>query len=499
MISMGIRYLSSYLLSKGHSVKLVFFPFENPFDESQDHRKEKQLFEQLLNVCEKSDLIGLSLTTIQYSSCVKLTEFLQEKTGKPVIWGGIHPTLCPEDCIAHADFVCVGDGEDPLLELVEKMETGGDCTSVGGIWAKKNGEVVKNPVREIKDNLDVYPPMDYALENKWMIRKEELVPMSEEDQKAFFSQTHLALEGSKCYAYVTQASRGCPHKCAYCSNAFFLEVFKGKGRVLRRRGVNAIIDELKAVLKLYPYINAINFYDDTFFSTTDEAIVEFAQAYQKEIGLPFFVLASPLTLSEIKLTALLDAGLGHVQMGVQTGSERLNREVYRRPFPNKITMEKMKLLNKYKDRIIPQYDFIIDNPYETEEDKFENIKFLSEIPKPYKLQLFSLVFYPHTELYERAVADKIFKEELGGSKKSLAKFADKNLKSMDFYSFAVGLSPNIPGPVFKVFTVKPVFDFLNMHETAPFFRSLAKFAIKLNKRFHLTQKIIVNRTGRNPA
>ncbi len=493
---MGMRYLSSYLKSKGHAVKLIFLPYENPFAKEKDaeaeRKRQEKLFNGVLEVCRSSDLIGFSLMTLDFNASAKLAQFLKQETEKPIVWGGIHPTLCPEECVPYADVVCVGEGEEFLLELVEKMARNADYSRIEGGWVKKNGEVVQNPLREIKDNLDDFPPMDFTVEDKWVIVGDELVPLTPERQKELFSQKHLNLkDGSPCYAYITQASRGCPHKCAYCSNSLFLEKFKGKGRPLRRRSAGHVMRELKNIKALYPYVNAINFYDDTFFAAPDEEIIEFAQAFKRKVGLPFFVLASPLTMTERKLAALVDAGCGHVQMGVQSGSERLNREVYNRPIPNKLTLEKMRLLNRYKDKIVPQYDFIVDCPYETNDDKLENVRFLSQIPKPYKIQLFSLVLYPHTILYERAVKDGLYSEELGGKRKSLAKFV--YIDSFDFYSFAVSLSPNIPTPLYKMFTLKPVFTVFNNPLFDGVFKNLVKLAIWLNRKLKLTQKIIVDR------
>ena len=89
-------------------------------------------------------------------------------------------------------------------------------------------------------------------------------------------------------------------------------------------------------------------------------------------------------------------------MGIQTGSERTKR-LYRRNYSNQQVIEAARIMNAFRDRIgAPQYDIIVDNPWETHEDLVDTLMFLTELPAPYNLFLLSLTFYPGTELYEKA-------------------------------------------------------------------------------------------------
>ena len=92
-------------------------------------------------------------------------------------------------------------------------------------------------------------------------------------------------------------------------------------------------------------------------------------------------------------------------MGLQTGSERTNKEIYKRFVPNEKFIEACKIVDKYN--LPGYYDVIVDNPYENEHDLIETARVLLKIPKPYSLSIFSLCFYQGTELYERAVKDGI--------------------------------------------------------------------------------------------
>jgi len=480
---MGMRGLSSVLKSKGHNVKSIFL-------NTKTGNVNKRIRTQLLEICNDSDIICISLMTKDFKRSVGLTNFLKKHfKNKPVAWGGIHPTLCPEESIKYADIVCRGDGEEFLVELVDRLEKGNDITSTAGGWFRKGSKVIKNEVRSISQNLDEYPIPDYDHKDKWLVEDGDLIPMTHEHQKEEFKNKFLMLkDGKPSYCYVTQASRGCPHRCSYCSNAMFLEIFKGKGKVLRRKSVDYVIKEINQVRKMFPSINAVNFYDDTFFSTTDEEIVKFAKAYKKEVGIPFFCLASPLTLSESKIKALVSAGMGHIQLGIQSGSERINKEIYKRHVPNKLTLEKIRLLNKYKDKITPSYDFIVDNPYETSNDLLETIRFIYQVPKPYRVQLFSLVFYPHTGLYDMALKDGILDKKMSGYEKSLSKLANKG--TMNFYAFAILYSPFIPKLIYKFFTFKPIFVVLNSRPFNIVFEYVSRAAVYLNSKLMISKNVV---------
>jgi anaerobic magnesium-protoporphyrin IX monomethyl ester cyclase len=482
-INMGMRTLSNFLKLQGHDVQLIFLNVKT------EHVNDK-LLRKTLEVCRDSDIIGFSVMTMQYEKSVQVSEYLRKHLqGKVFVWGGIHATLCPDECIAHADIVCIGDGEEFMLDLLSAIENHQDISHIEGSWSRQGETIVQNPIRPVCEDINKFPPPDFDYHNKWIVMHDELVPVSLEMQKHEFKNDFLKFkDGKSSYCYITQISRGCPHRCTYCSNALFLNIFKGKGKILRRKSSDIFIKELKDVLEMYPFINAFDFYDDTFFAATDEEIITFAEQYKKEIGLPFFCLASPTTLNEVKLKALMGAGMGHIQMGVQSGSERVNKEIFHRFVPNSLTIQKMKLLNKYKNKLTPSYDFIVDNPYETTNDMLETVRFMYKIPKPYKVQLFSLVFYPKTELYERALREGILKDEMTGYHKSLSKQA--NMNSMNFYGFIVGYAPFIPKPIFWFFTIKPVFVVFNSKVFNKFFEFIARTGVKANQKLHFSKNVI---------
>jgi len=157
------------------------------------------------------------------------------------------------------------------------------------------------------------------------------------------------------------------------------------------------------VKKHIPFIERILFEDDLFLATSDENIAAFCNIYTDKINLPFTVAGiTPSTINEKRLVQLLDAGMCYVRMGIQTASAS-TAKLFNRNFDIKKTYETIMLFNKYKNRIkAPYFDFILDTPWESIDDKIETLTFLASMPQPYKMNLFSMTFYPGTALYEKA-------------------------------------------------------------------------------------------------
>ena len=171
-----------------------------------------------------------------------------------------------------------------------------------------------------------------------------------------------------------------------------------------------IISELVTVKNRYEFINRVCFFDDSFLAGTTREIEEFAGKYKAQVGLPLFCLSSPSNITAEKLELLVGAGLTALQVGIQTGSDRINA-IYNRTIKNADVLRAANLINSYAGRLHPLYDVIVDNPYETASDGIETVKLLMQLKKPFTIQVFSLTMFPGTELYERASKDGLIKDE----------------------------------------------------------------------------------------
>jgi radical SAM superfamily enzyme YgiQ (UPF0313 family) len=470
--SFGLRTISAHLRKNGHRTRMVFIP--DPYGDDLHYgvrRYEDAVLDQVVSLCGDADLIGMTLMTNFFDGAVQVTERIKRELATPVIWGGVHPTLRPEESLEHADIVCVGDGEEALLDLANRMASGADRFTTQNLWFRKDGAIVRNPVRKLTTDLDAYPLPDYSLEDHHVLVDGRVQPLTEELTKRFLERGTVSRYLRRT-GYQTMTGRGCPHTCTYCINDALKSIYGSEG-YLRWRSTAHVMEELLWVRKHMPYVGFIWISDDAFFARTTKALEEFCREYKEKIGLPFSCLASPLTVNEEKMKLLVEAGLIYVQMGIQTGSGKIQELFNRKTMSNEKVMQAVRVINRYKDRMFPpSYDFILDVPYETEQDVIDSLKLIARFPKPFQLQPFALVLYPGTKLHEMATRDGLVKDE---RREVYAK--SYTMREPNFLNLLMTLAKGgrFPSPLLRLLVSSPLVDVLNSRPLRPFFKVLYRF------------------------
>jgi len=448
-----IRVLSSYLRQKGFATRLLFLPDR----EIESHRLpsgnvpssdipySQKTADQVVDLCADSDLIGASLLTSDFYNTAYLTKKLKEKLNIPVIWGGKHPSAKPEEALSFADMVCIGEGEDALAELVERIKNGKDCYDTENIWFNNNGTIIKNPVRHILQDLDLIPFPDYSFDNHfvWEAETGDIIELNASLLKRYLFREPPFFN---LIPYETLWSRGCPFSCSFCFS--FKRLYKGQ-KYLRFRSVENIIGELEVMTKQLGYIGKIHLYDDNIFVLPTGEIEQFCRLYKERVGLPLSFAAHPKDINEEKLSHLVDAGMIAIDVGIQTGSKR-TQKLYKRSYPDTVVSNAVQAINRFKESLYVSYDIIIDNPYETNEDLVQTIELVSKFPKPRYFKMFSLCFFPGTELYEKAKKDGTLpdEEELKAYKKNFLSLYHRKKKYLNLV-FSL-LNRNIPSFVISI-------------------------------------------------
>ena len=413
----GVRSLSSYLRKNGHDTRIIFLPGSIGSlreEGSFVYRYSDSVIQQIIELCKDSNLIGVSFMSNYFDRAMQVTESIKRELDIPVIWGGIHPTSSPEESIKHADIVCLGEGEETLLELLQKMEKGLDFSDIKGLWFNKSHGVIKNKLREPFSDLDRLPFFDFSLRDHYILdpAADNIVPLDIERFKKILPRLPHPDNKLK-IAYRTMTDRGCPHKCSYCNISNQKEMYDEMGsKYFRARSVNNFINELVEIKERFPFIEAIQFFDDTFFARPLHEIEEFSKIYKERIGLPFYCQGSPNTITEKKMEYLVNAGMVYVEMGIQTGSERI-KHLYNRNESNEKIIKATEIISRHIPKILPpDYHIILDNPWETQEDVMDTVNLLMQVPKPYGLCISSLVFFPQTPLYIKAKKEGLIKDEV---------------------------------------------------------------------------------------
>ena len=463
----GVRALSAYLKRAGYQVRNVFVPGgvkKYKYQKGYKYDYEQHILNEIVELCKGSDLIGISFMTNYYDRALQLTEFIKGKLNIPVIWGGIHPTITPERSLDHCDMVCVGEGEEALLELLQKMESGKDIYDTRNIWFKKGGKIIQNELRPLIQDLDSLPFYDFGLEDHFIFDhlKNAIVPMSKELLKKCFP-LEPNVEGSfndsytRTISYKTMGSRGCPHHCTYCAERTIALMYSGQ-RYFRRRSVENVIAELIEVKKNLPFIESIFLFDDAFSARSTDEIIEFSKAYKEKVTLPFHIQVSPLTITKSKMEAMIDGGLAFVEMGVQSVSDR-GMDVYKRKVRKDTILEKVQLINNYIGKIYaPCYHLILDNPWENSQDNIETLNLVLQFPPPFWLKRSSLVCFPGTELYDRAKTDGIFKSDEDEEKEIYNKHLHMPHATYVNFLFYLAGFPYFPRGIVKFLAKKPMLN-----------------------------------------
>lgn len=382
--SYPIRILHSLLKQNGYDVNSIFLAQKQVDEFNPPTEGEKELLISTVKELKPS-LVGFSMCSTYFGVVKELTQRIKkELPDVTIIWGGPHPTISPETCIGFTDAVCIGEGEGALLELAKSLETGKENDSIPNLWINKGGRITKNKPRALIKDLDSVPFPAYGEKGMWFIRGGRLI---KED---------LALYNS---TFKLMSSRGCPFNCTYCCNNAFHKLYTG-GNIVRRRSVENVIQEIEQAKKRFHSIKRLEFYDDVF-ATDIGWLHEFKDEYSKRVCLPFACNFFPNTTTDEIVKTLKEAGLDICTVGVQSGSERTTVHIFKRYVPNEAVLRTASLFKKYG--IDAMYEIIIDNPFEDDEDRMKTAQLFLDIPRPFRLNAYSLIYFPKTELTEMAL------------------------------------------------------------------------------------------------
>jgi len=344
--------------------------------------KKADIYKDLLKkVSEyKPDLIAITIVQDTDELSRALLESIKD-IDVPVVAGGVFVSLSPEGVIANKniDMICVGEGEEPLTELCEKMSKGEDYSGIKNLWVKKQGRLIKNPLRPLLD-INKLPFMDYDIFGRDRLYR----PMFGK----VYTMIHVELD------------RGCPYTCTFCCAPALKKVYRRNncGQYYRRKSVDRIMTEMRHLVKKYNP-DYVNFNSETFLAKPMAELREFAKRY-KEIAVPFWCQTRPETVTKEKIKLLKEMNCNSMQFGIEVGNEEFRSRVLNRRDTNKQMLKAFKLVEKYK---IPYTaNNIIGFPDETRELIFETIEFNRKI-KPRTMNCNIMAPYKGTAIYEYCI------------------------------------------------------------------------------------------------
>jgi radical SAM superfamily enzyme YgiQ (UPF0313 family) len=200
-----------------------------------------------------------------------------------------------------------------------------------------------------------------------------------------------------------EASRGCPYACAYCTNDYVRSLYKGKGKWRREKSPERIVQEIQMFRHEYG-LDCVYWIDEVMLTNIDR-LRRFRDLYRSEIGTPFVFMERPENMTDEKVRIIREAGAQMVSIGIESGDEKIRRNLLNRKHSQETITSAFKTAKKHD--LITHAFTMIGFPGEDRDSIKKTYKLVNEV-QPETMQ--TTIFYPlrKTKLYEKVVADGLF-------------------------------------------------------------------------------------------
>lgn len=362
--SIGVASISGTLRAHGHETDLLLVSHSRHLDE------DIRAF--------GPDLIAFSALTGVHRSIEDLAQVVKQQFQVPVIVGGPHPTYSPDMLLSPGiDIICRGEGEMPMLELVDALQHDRDITAIRNLHVKtRDGRIYRNDLRPPVPLDDLAMPNRDLYYGKYPFLRD--MPM-----KRFI------------------ASLGCPYPCTFCHEPVIRDLYRKTTHsdYLRRKSVRRIVDEIKEVAARYP-LDHVHFSDDLFFVRNSYRwLEEFAEVYGNEVGIPFNCNLRYDSINEHAANLLVKAHCYGVAVGLESGNPGIREVVIRKRSKNEHIEEGARLLRERRIRVLTTN--MIGLPGETLDNAFETVALNMQLKSNY-VRANTFLLFPGLPLVEYA-------------------------------------------------------------------------------------------------
>jgi radical SAM superfamily enzyme YgiQ (UPF0313 family) len=364
---LGILAVATPLIRAGYEVRII--------DSTITPRFKTRVLEEL------RDALCLAVSLVTGPMIRETVEIAREAKrlypGLPIVLGGWHPSLLPDQTLAaeYVDMVVIGQGEDAFLELLQAIEAGEQPKGIAGVGYKEGGRLRFNPRRPLR-------------------------PIAELPPKAYHLADFDAYErvcGRRWAMYTS--SLACPYSCAYCTNEGVY------GRKWNALPAGQASGEMCDLVSRYG-LQLLWVVDDNFLVDRDRALAIAEGICRRGTRFEWSIQASTnlvirLSVDEWKL--LRRAGLTQVSQGADTGSPKIMRLM------NK-TFQKLETIYEAAERLTeagvrPSFNMIFGFPGEGRAERRESIRLIMNICRRYPgAEFWTNIFtpYPGSPVMERA-------------------------------------------------------------------------------------------------
>jgi len=366
-------YLGSVLEQAGYRVEIL--------DERITETFEQDVADSIQR--ERPILVGISsITGAQIRGGLQAARAVRQADPTlPVVWGGVHPTLCPDSTLRDdfCDVVVKGEGEITLVKLADCLREKNDLSTVPGIGYKEKGEIKFTQSVPLIEDLDVIPKPNYDLL----------------EMEHYF--TRAPSTGEAQLQLVT--SRGCPFDCEFCYNLKFNE------RRFRYHSAGRVVSDIVDLVDRFQ-IRSLFVEDDYFFGHPGRVEEICDLLIEKDLKL---LIQVPCRIDYLykrspeMIDKLYRAGFKELWIGVESGSEERLKEILKRT-----TLDQVREVNQLLSGsdVYVKYGFMAGFPKEERKETLETVDFMFELLGSNKGAGVAPVAiytpYPGTTLYDKA-------------------------------------------------------------------------------------------------
>jgi anaerobic magnesium-protoporphyrin IX monomethyl ester cyclase len=400
----AVHVLSAVLKQEGHQTYLLHINNDNGIK-----------YDRTTIICMSRgfDLFAVTSTSFNYKYANEIAGWLKEEYPNILsVLGGSHATTQPEDFnSSNFDIFCVGEGEEPMKDLVYALQVGRDWSRIPNFITRQR----INPVRGFLKDLDKLPFWDFDI-----------------------TDTEKILELKNGWMSIS-FSRGCPYECTFCHNHLLKQIEIGRNDkmsdYIRRRNPAIVVEELRMLAERYK----IKFFntDDDLLTTNKEWLREYMELYREKIyepfGIKYIVNARASSLDEEIVMMLADSGCKEVRIGFETGNEELRNGLLGKKTSNESMEKAFDLLNKY--HVMPVAFMMMGVPGETWDTFYDTVNMTIRL-RPKLIRMTFLYPYKHTRIYDYCVDGGLFKQkEIDDNRDMISPLLFDNLSDKELFLF----------------------------------------------------------------
>ncbi|MFC1621056.1 B12-binding domain-containing radical SAM protein [Candidatus Omnitrophota bacterium] len=371
---LGLLFVAAPLVKNGYKVSII--DAETDFNWLQDLDRE---------LSDSTICVGVSsMTGTQILGGLKFAKAVKDKVSVPIVWGGLHATMLPDQTINNelVDVVVRGEGEDTFLNIVNILKDKGSLDEAPNVWWKKNNSICSNPSERFVD-INSLPELPYDLV----------------DCEMYIKTKRSSHPGCK-RVFDIHTDRGCPHRCGFCYN------INANRRKWRPFTASKVIEDIDYLVKRFS-LDGLNFLGDNFFVDKKRVVHICEEIIKRNINIKWHAdcrIDYFVKYEDSFIDLLKRSGCELLTFGVESGSERMLEVI------NKdISLgDLFKANKKLKDwQIGVNYHFMAGFPEEKKEDVFETYNVMLKLSNEYPGAVFlgPSVYtpYPGTPLYDRSI------------------------------------------------------------------------------------------------